>query len=270
METLEDLNWSGRCGEWERRGRERWTSRRLSKEQQGQRDGRTRVEQGRGGRSEKDKRREGERGRRSKRMELVRRERSKGEKGRWEPELLLKLSLGPRLGSPPSPVHWCERSQHPHGHTCTRSQTHMHWHPPPWAELSESTLLGRRGCHGDRCWSTTLWVLIASIEATKTVTSSRPSSWQPPSPSSLCNWGWEGPPGPQRPLPCLLAASLVKDAWSLRDSTQRPGEEVCCGSLLLWAGSNHHPCQERVSEAQVPRRGHPQLLWVPCSHTHLL
>ena len=27
-------------------------------------------------------------------MELVRRERSKGEKGRWEPELLLKLSLG--------------------------------------------------------------------------------------------------------------------------------------------------------------------------------
>ena len=59
------------------------------------------MEQGRGGRSEKDKRREGERGRRSKRMELVRRERSKGEKGRRGPELLLELSLGPRLGSPP-------------------------------------------------------------------------------------------------------------------------------------------------------------------------
>ena len=96
---------------------------------------------------------------------------------------------------PPSPVHWCERSQHPHGHTCARSQIHMHWHPPLWAELSESTLLGRQGCHGDRCWSTTLWVLIASTEATKTVTSFRPSSWQAASPSLLLNWGWEGPSG---------------------------------------------------------------------------
>lgn len=61
---------------------------------------RTRVGQGRAGRREKDKRREGERGRGSKRKELLRRERSKAEKGRWGPELLLKLSLGPRLGSP--------------------------------------------------------------------------------------------------------------------------------------------------------------------------
>ena len=51
----------------------------------------------------------------------------KGEKGRRGPELLLKLLQGPRLGfPPPSPVHWCERSQHPHGHTCARSQIHMH------------------------------------------------------------------------------------------------------------------------------------------------
>ena len=89
---------------------------------------------------QQDKGGTGKRGKKRERQEEGGRERKKeqengagqkGEKQGRDGATGARAAAGTVPGSPPwvpppSPVHWCERSQHPRGHTCTRSQTHMH------------------------------------------------------------------------------------------------------------------------------------------------